>query len=106
MQAGGVPRAPTGKNAAVPDQREGGEGGERRLERSTRLTLQAAGITLIGVILSISLTVGFGLEGPIWMRVAAGAATGALLLAAIRVGSTEGAALRRAADWVTGARER
>ncbi len=70
-------------------------------QRSTRLTLEAAGITLIGVILSIGLTVGFGLRGDVWTRAAAGAGTAALLVVVVKLSSSEGAALRRAANWIT-----
>lgn len=71
------------------------------MNRSTRLTLEAAGITLIGVILSIGLTVGFGVRSELWIRVLAGAGTSALLLGLVTASSSEGAALRRVANWIT-----
>ena len=71
------------------------------MERSTRLTLEAAGITLIGVIISIGLTVGFGLRTDLWIRVIAGAGTAGALVVVVKLSSSEGAALRRAANWIT-----
>lgn len=79
--------------------------GEERLGRSTRLTLEATGITLIGVILSISLTVAFGLKVEIWLRAAAGLATAVLLIAAVRLSASE-TVLRRFANWITRAGDR
>ena len=72
-----------------------------QMEKDTRLTLEAAGITLIGVILSIGLTVGFGVNGPVWLKVLAGVATAAVLVAAVKAGSSQTAGLRRAANWIT-----
>lgn len=71
------------------------------MDRSTRLTLEAAGITLIGVIISIGLTVGFGLRTDLWIRVIAGAGTAGVLVVVVKLSSSEGAALRRAANWIT-----
>jgi len=71
------------------------------MERSTRLTLEAAGITLIGVILSIGLTVGFGLKTELWIRVLAGLGTSVALVVLVKLSSSEAAALRRAANWIT-----
>ena len=80
-----------------------GRGENEDLSRSTRLTLEAAGITLIGVILSISLTVGFGLQTALWIKVGAGVLTGVLLTAAVKLSASEGAGLRRLANWITAA---
>lgn len=71
------------------------------MERSTRLSLETAGITLIGVIISIGLTVGFGLKTELWIRVIAGAATAGVLVVLVKMSASEGAALRRAANWIT-----
>lgn len=76
-------------------EREGEE-----LSRSGRLTLQATGVTLLGVILSISLTIAFGIKTAIWIKVLAGFATAVLLVAVVKLSSHESAALRRAADWL------
>lgn len=84
---------------------QGQEGGQERLERSTRLTLEAAGITLLGVILSISLTIGFGIKAELPVRIAAGAVTAVGLVAVVKLGSSQGA-LRRAANWITRAASR
>lgn len=71
------------------------------MQASTRVTLEATGITLMGVILSIGLTVAFGVKSDLWIRLLAGAGTSAGLLALVKLGSSEGAALRRAANWIT-----
>ena len=71
------------------------------VETSTRLTLEATGITLMGVILSIGLTVALGLRGDLWVRLLAGGGTAGGLLVLVKLSSSEGAALRRAANWIT-----
>ena len=72
------------------------------MERSTRLTLEAAVITLIIVIISIGLTGGVGLKtNHLWTRVIAGSGTAGVLVAVVKLSSSEGAALRRAANWIT-----
>ena len=71
------------------------------MERSTRLSLETAGITLIGVIISIGLTVGFGLKTELWIRLIAGAATAGVLIVLVKLSASEEAALRRAANWIT-----
>jgi peptidoglycan/LPS O-acetylase OafA/YrhL len=73
-----------------------------------RRTLRAMGITLLGVILSVAFTVGFGVTGPWWLRLAAGAGTAVVLVAAIKLGTAQGSkgAVTRAADWITGEDDR
>jgi hypothetical protein len=95
-----------GIGAGVTDGEQPHRAGSERLERSTRLTLEAAGITLIGVILSISLTVAFGLELAVWLKVAAGIFTAVALTAAVKLSAAQGAALRRLANWITRAGDR
>ncbi len=75
--------------------------------QSQRRTLRAMGVTLIGVILSVSTTVAFGLTGPWWFRTGAALATAAGLIAAIKLGTSQGShgPVTRAADWLTGGDE-
>lgn len=52
------------------------------------LTLEAAGITLVGVIVGAALTVAFGLDSVLWVRVTAGLGTALALGLLVRVGAT------------------
>ena len=72
------------------------------MEHETRLTLQAAGVTLLGVLLSIGTTVAFGMSGPWWIRTAAGAATTVALAVAVWLLGTRTSILVRVTDWITG----
>lgn len=67
-------------------------------------TLRSLGLTLLGVVASISLTVGFGISADWWLRVAAAIATAVGLLTIIKVSTRSGAKGRiaRIADWITG----
>lgn len=81
---------------------------EQSTDRSQRRTLRAMGVTLIGVILSVSTTVAFGISGPWWVRAALGLGTAALLVAAIKLGTASGTSpgpVTRAADWITGSND-
>lgn len=70
---------------------------------STSLTLTTGGITLLGVLLSVGVSVGFGVEGPWWLRVLAGVGTTAVLIVAVKVGTSSGRGpLARAANWIIG----
>lgn len=61
----------------------------------------STGITLIGVLLSIGSTVGFGISGPWWLRVVAGCAVALALAAAVKVGtSSQQGPLARLAAWI------
>lgn len=73
-------------------------------DRTSRtLSLTTGGITLLGVILSIGVTVGFGISGNWWLRVLAGVSTSVLLTLAVKLGSASGRGpLARAASWVIG----
>ena len=67
---------------------------------STTLTLTTGGITLLGVLLSIGVTVGFGVKGPWWLRVALGLAATVVLIAIVKVGTKSGRGpLARFARW-------
>lgn len=70
--------------------------------QESRLTLQSTGVTLVGVLLSIGMTVGFGVAGAWWIRVIAGVATTAGLILVVWFFGTRTALLARLADWITG----
>ncbi|HEV2774442.1 MAG TPA: hypothetical protein VGV90_02515 [Solirubrobacteraceae bacterium] len=74
-------------------------------ERTSRtLSLTTGGITLLGVLLSIGVTVGMGLDAAWWARVLAGLATTMVLGVIVKVGSSAGRGpLARLADWMIGA---
>lgn len=69
-----------------------------------RRTLRAMGVTMVGVVISVATTVGFGMTGPAWLRFGAGGAVAVLLVVAIKLGTAQGSQGRiaRAADWMTG----
>lgn len=70
---------------------------------STSLTLTTGGITLIGVLVSVGVTVGFGVEAALWVKILAGAATTVVLVLAVKLGTAAGRGpLARAANWVIG----
>lgn len=70
---------------------------------SNSLTLTTGGITLIGVLISVGVTVGFGVKGPWWVRLLAGVATTMVLIVAVKLGTASGRGpLARAAGWVIG----
>ena len=94
--SGGMHPGRSGKVGAV-----GGSDDSSPVETSTRLTLEATGITLMGVILSIGLTVALGLRSDLWVTLLAGAGSAGGLLVLVKLSSSEGAALRRAANWIT-----
>ncbi len=72
---------------------------------STTLSLTTGGITLLGVLLSIGVTVALGLNGPWWLRAAIGLATTGLLIVAVKVGTDSGRGpLSRFARWTIGYR--
>lgn len=75
-------------------------GGE--LSHDMRLTLQAGGLTLLGVLLSIGVTVAFGLTQPWWIRTLAGAGTTIGLAAGVALLGRRTSLLTRLTDWITG----
>lgn len=80
------------------------EGNQGDTRSSTDVTLTAAGLTLLGVILSIGVTVGFGIGGAWWVKVGAGAASSvALVLVASWSTSRGRGGLARLANWIIGA---
>jgi len=72
-------------------------GGERN---STTLTLTTGGITLLGVLLSIGVTVGLGITGSWWVRLLAGLGTTCALVVVVKLGTSSGRGpLARLANW-------
>jgi hypothetical protein len=70
---------------------------------SRTLTLTTGGITLLGVLLSVGVSVAFGVGGPWWVRLLAGLATTALLVLAVKLGTSAGRGpLARLARWTIG----
>ena len=74
-------------------------------ERTSRsLSLTTGGITLLGVLLSIGVTVGMGLSGAWWERLAAGVATTFALTVVVKLGTSAGRGpIARLATWMIGA---
>lgn len=73
-------------------------------ESSSRsLSLTTSGITLLGVVLSIGVTVALGLQAAWWIRVLAGLATTLALGVLIKLGSSTGRGpIARLANWMIG----
>lgn len=82
----------------------GAEREQEELKASTAVTLKATGVTLLGVIASIGISVGFGIGGPWWFRALVGAATAVVLAAVVKLGSgSRRGPLTRLANWMIGA---
>jgi hypothetical protein len=80
----------------------GGEGNGGR--SSEDITLTATGITLLGVLLSVGVTVGFGVGGEWWVRLLAGLATSLLLVLVAAWSTSSGrGVVARLANWIIGA---
>lgn len=72
----------------------------------TALTLTATGVTLLGVLLSIGVTVGIGVSGPWWVRLLAGAGSTLLLIVIVKTASKKGhGPLARLANWTISAHD-
>lgn len=70
---------------------------------STTLTLTSGGITLLGVLLSVGVTVAFGLNADWWIRAVAGLSTTVLLIFVVKFGTSAGRGpLARIARWTIG----
>lgn len=70
---------------------------------STSLSLTTGGITLLGVLLSVGVSVGFGVSGAWWVRVLAGVATTVVLVVVVKAGTSAGRGpIARLARWVIG----
>ena len=67
------------------------------------LTLTTGGITLLGVLIGIGVTVGFGIGAAWWISLLAGLGTTLGLVAIVKFGTAAGhGPLARLADWVIG----
>ena len=74
---------------------------DERTKRS--LSFTTGGITLLGVLLSIGITVGFGISGAWYVRVLAGVAATALLVVVVKLGTSAGhGPVARLARWTIG----
>ena len=73
-------------------------------DRTSRtLSLTTGGITLLGVLLSVGVSVGFGISAAWWVRVLAGLATTVALALVVKLGSSAGhGPLARLARWAIG----
>jgi hypothetical protein len=70
---------------------------------SRTLTLTTGGITLLGVLVSLGVTVAFGIKADWWIRILAGMATTALLVVVVKLGTSAGRGpLARLARWTIG----
>ncbi len=70
---------------------------------STTLTLTTGGITLLGVLVSVGVTVGFGIDGDWWVRIVAGLGTTLFLILVVKLGTSAGRGpLARLARWTIG----
>ncbi len=75
---------------------------QERTQRS--LSLTTGGLTLLGVILSIGFTVGFGVSGPLGLRLLSGLGAVVVLVAVVKLGTATGRGpIARLANWVIGA---
>jgi hypothetical protein len=90
----------TGEASATPGEPSSPPSGG---STSTTLTLTTGGITLLGVLLSVGVTVGFGIGGDWWFRVLVGTATTALLIVVVKLGTSAGRGpLAKIARWTIG----
>jgi hypothetical protein len=70
---------------------------------SNDISVTTGGITLLGVMLSIGVTVGLGISGDWWLRLAVGSATTLVLVVAVKLGTSTGRGpLARFALWTIG----
>lgn len=74
---------------------------------SQTLSLTTGGITLLGVLLSVGATVGFGIKGEWWIRALAGTATTLVLTIVVKLGTKAGhGPVARLALWVIGSEDK
>ena len=69
----------------------------------TSLSLTTGGITLLGVLLSVGVTVAFGIQAEWWIRALAGISTTVGLVVVVKVATAAGRGpLARIARWIIG----
>ena len=73
---------------------------EQSARTQRTLTLTTGGITLLGVLVSIGVTVAFGLKQEWWVRLLAGLGTTVLLGAVVKLGTSSGRG--PLANWMIG----
>lgn len=67
------------------------------------LSLTTGGITLLGVLLSVGVTVAFGITADWWVRVLAGVGTTVVLVGVVKAATASGRGpLARVAHWIIG----
>ena len=73
-------------------------------ERTSRsLSLTSGGITLLGVLVSVGITVSMGLNAVWWIRILSGLATTLVLVIVVKLGTGAGRGpVARLANWVIG----
>ena len=70
---------------------------------SRTLSLTTGGITLLGVLLSVGVSVAFGISAAWWVRTLAGMATVVVLIVGVKVGTAAGRGpLAKLARWMIG----
>ncbi len=70
---------------------------------TTSLNLTTGGITLLGVLVSVGATAGFGINEDWWTRVLVGAGTTLVLVVIVKLGTGAGRGpVARLANWVIG----
>lgn len=80
------------------------EGGRDRAGETSGTTLTSLGIMLLGVLVSIGLTVGFGVTAAWWVRVVAGVAAVTVLAVSIELGTaSQSGLLARLSAWIQNA---
>ena len=71
--------------------------------RGRSLSLTTGGITVLGVLVSVGVSVGFGIKGEWWVRVLAGVATTVVLAFVVKIATASGRGpLARVAHWLIG----
>lgn len=64
-------------------------------------TLEGVGITLIGIVITLSVTVALAIHGVWWAKVLGGVATAVAFTALVKAGHHWGGLMKRLADWLT-----
>ncbi len=79
--------------------------GDHPRRSSASLTLTTGGITLLGVLLSMGITVALGVKAAWWIRLLAGLGTTVVLIVVVKLGTASGRGpVARLANWTIGQR--